>query len=54
MMLKTLFGSASAKEEKKLQILTKLVERNKIKNSGASIDDVIKAVSNYMVIYHLY
>lgn len=54
-MLQNLFFKESEKElEKKVDILSTIVERNKIRNSGASIDEVIESAKNQSVKYKIF
>lgn len=53
--LKNFLEKASENDlEKKIDTFSKIVERNKIKNSGASIDDVVASAKEYNVKYKMY
>lgn len=54
-ILQNFFSKESEKEmEKKVDILSSIVERNKIRNSGASIDDVVASAKNQNVKYKIF
>lgn len=49
------FQKISGKEEeRKIEILSAVVERNKIQNSGASIDDVVSFAVSQKLEHYLY
>lgn len=52
---KSLFEKTSGKDvEKKIDIFISIMERNKIKNSGASIDDVVAFSRKHNIQHDLY
>ena len=54
-VLKSLLDKASGKDvERKIDIFSTIVERNKIKNSGASIDDVVAFAKSRNMQHDLY
>ncbi|NBK00647.1 hypothetical protein D5282_26330 [bacterium 1xD8-48] len=54
-ILQNFFSKESEKEmEKRVDILSSIVERNKIKNSGACIDDVVASAKNQSVKYKIF
>lgn len=54
-ILQNFFSKGSEKEmEKRVDILSSIVERNKIRNSGASIDDVVASAKNQSVKYKIF
>lgn len=54
-ILQNFFSKESEKEmERKIDILSSIVERNKIKNSDASIDDVVASAKSQNVKYKIF
>lgn len=55
-VLKNIFDKVSGREEeRKIDLLAKIVERNKIKNAGvSSIDDVVEFAKTQKMKYDLY
>ncbi len=49
-----LFKESEKDMEKKIDILSSIVERNKIRNSGSSIDDVVESAKKQNVKYRIY